>query len=92
MLRLLSILVFVAIVVGVIALATSSSSSDDGSSKRVELDLTAVRQLASAASQDADSMERHAATMTAIAAVRSDHAHWARRPSTTPAPWPAIST
>ena len=76
MLRLLSVLVFIAIVVGVIALATSSSS-DDGSSKRVEFDLTAIRQLASAATQDADNMERHAATMTAIAAARPDHAHWA---------------
>ena len=76
MFRLLSVIVFIAIVVGVIALATSSSS-DDGSSKRVALDLTSIRQLASAASQDADNMERHAATMTAMAAARPDHAHWA---------------
>ncbi|HLF79952.1 MAG TPA: hypothetical protein VJB57_20935 [Dehalococcoidia bacterium] len=76
MLKLLSVLLFIAVVVGVIALATSRSR-DDGSSKRVELDLTAIRQLASAATQDADNMERHAATMTAIAAARPDHSHWA---------------
>ena len=76
MIRLLSLLVFIAIIVGVIALATSSSSHD-GSSKRVEFDLTAIRQIASAASQDADNMERHAATMRSIAASRPDHAHWA---------------
>ncbi|HLF76686.1 MAG TPA: hypothetical protein VJB57_04280 [Dehalococcoidia bacterium] len=67
--------VFVAVVVSVIAAATCGS--DDGASKRVELDLTAIRELASAASQDADNMERHAATMTAVAAARPEHAHWA---------------
>jgi hypothetical protein len=75
MLKLLGALVFVAIVVGVIAAATCSTGG--GSSTPVELDLTATRELASAASQDADNMERHAATMTAIATARPDHAHWA---------------
>ena len=76
MFKLLSALVFFAIVVGVIVFATSSSSND-GSAKRVELDLTAIRELANAASQDADNMERHADTMASIAAARPDHAHWA---------------
>ena len=76
MLKLLSVLVFLAIVIGIIALATSTSS-DNGSAKKVDLDLRAVRQLASAAGQDADNVERHAATMTSIAASRPDHAHWA---------------
>ena len=75
MFKLLGALVFVAVVVGVISVATCSG--DDGSSPPVDLDLTAIRDLASAASQDADNMEHHAATMTAIAAARPDHAHWA---------------
>ena len=75
MLKLLGALVLVAVVVGVITVATCGT--EDESSAPVELDLTAIRELASAASQDADNMERHAETMTAIAAARPDHAHWA---------------
>jgi len=64
------------LVAGFFVLALALSSSGDGPTP-VELDLTAIRDLAAAASQDADSMERHAQTMASVAAARPDHAHWA---------------
>ena len=71
------LIIFVVAGVGLGILAIALSSSGDSSPAPVELDLTAVRELANAASQDADNMERHAQTMASIAAARPDHAHWA---------------
>jgi hypothetical protein len=71
------LIIFVVLAVGFGVLALVLSSSDDGSPAPVELDLTTIRQLATAASQDADNMDRHAQTMASIAAARPDHAHWA---------------
>lgn len=69
----------IAVVVGLSAavLALALADTDDGSPAPVELDLTAIRALANAASQDADNMEQHAESMASIAAARPDHAHWA---------------
>lgn len=71
------LIIFVVLALGFGVLALVLSSSSDGSPAQVELDLTAIRALATAASQDADNMDRHAQTMAFIAAARPDHAHWA---------------
>jgi len=71
------LVIFVVLAAGFGVLALVLSSTSDESPAHVELDLTAIRELANAASQDADNMERHAQTMASIAAARPDHAHWA---------------
>lgn len=76
MLKFILVLAFLAFAGAILALATAVSS-DSQSSAVVDLDLTAIRTLASAADADADNMERHAQSMDAIARAREDHAHWA---------------
>lgn len=70
-------IVFAVVGLGAVVLALALAQTDGSSPAPVELNLTAIRDLANAASQDADNMERHAESMASVAAARPDHAHWA---------------
>lgn len=62
-----------------LALATTMACGSSGGSKQAqgELNLDPIITLAGAANTDAEAMEQHADAMTAAAANRPDHAHWA---------------